>query len=101
MRYATRELDVKKQTNSQTKSQTNSQTKSQDLTFEQALAQLEEIVGKLESGDLPLDDALALYEQGQQLAAFCSARLDEAELRVQKLAASGDREPFEFDEDRG
>ena len=74
------------------------QTKTEDLAFEAAFAQLEEIVGKLEAGDLPLDDALALFEQGQKLAAHCSARLDEAELKVQKLSASGAVELFDLDE---
>lgn len=67
----------------------------QDLTFEAALAQLEEIVGKLEAGDLPLDEALALFEQGQKLAGLCGAKLDQAQLKVQQLAASGQLEPFE------
>jgi len=76
------------------------QTKTEELAFEAAFAQLEEIVGKLEAGDLALDDALALFEQGQKLAAFCSARLDEAELKVQKLSASGAVELFDLDEAR-
>jgi len=76
------------------------QTKIQDLAFEAAFAQLEEVVGKLEAGDLPLDDALALFEQGQKLAAYCSAKLDEAELKVQKLSASGATSPFDLDEAR-
>ena len=76
------------------------QSKTEEMTFEAAFAQLEEIVGKLEAGDLPLDDALALFEQGQKLAAFCGAKLDAAELRVQKLSASGALEPFELNEDR-
>jgi exodeoxyribonuclease VII small subunit len=74
------------------------QTKTEELAFEAAFAQLEEIVGKLEAGDLALDDALALFEQGQKLAAHCSARLDEAELKVQKLSASGAVELFDLDE---
>ena len=74
------------------------QTKTEELAFEAAFAQLEDIVGKLEAGDLPLDDALALFEQGQKLAAHCSARLDEAELKVQKLSASGAVELFDLDE---
>jgi exodeoxyribonuclease VII small subunit len=69
--------------------------KTEDLTFEAALAQLEEIVGKLEAGDLPLDEALALFEQGQKLAGVCGAKLDEAQLKVRQLAASGQLEPFE------
>ena len=74
------------------------QPKTEELAFEAAFAQLEEIVGKLEAGDLALDDALALFEQGQKLAAHCSARLDEAELKVQKLSASGAVELFDLDE---
>jgi exodeoxyribonuclease VII small subunit len=74
------------------------QTKIEEMTFEAAFAQLEEIVGRLEEGDLPLDDALALFEQGQKLAAYCGAKLDEAELVVQKLAASGAVEPFDLEE---
>jgi exodeoxyribonuclease VII small subunit len=74
------------------------QTKTEELAFEAAFARLEEIVGKLEAGDLALDDALALFEQGQKLAAHCSARLDEAELKVQKLSASGAVELFDPDE---
>lgn len=74
--------------------------KVEEPAFEAALAQLEEIVGKLEAGDLPLDDALALFEEGQKLATYCSAKLDEAELKVQKLAASGTVEPLELEEGR-
>ena len=76
------------------------QTKIQDLAFEAAFTQLEEIVGKLEAGDLPLDDALALFEQGQKLAAYCSAKLDEAELKVQELSPSGATGPFDLGEAR-
>jgi exodeoxyribonuclease VII small subunit len=61
-----------------------------DLTFEQAFAQLEEIVARLESGDLTLDDSLALYERGQALARRCGAMLDSAELRIQQVGDSGD-----------
>ena len=76
------------------------QIKLEELPFEAAFAQLEEVVGKLEAGDLPLDDALALFEQGQKLAAFCSTKLDEAELKVQRLSASGATGPFDPDEAR-
>ena len=56
-----------------------------DLTFEQALAQLEEAVNKLEDGDLTLAESVALFELGQQLTAFCQGQLDQAELRVRQL----------------
>jgi exodeoxyribonuclease VII small subunit len=60
------------------------------LTFEQAYAQLEEIVARLESGDLTLDESVALYERGQQLARLCEQMLDAAELRVQQITADGE-----------
>mgnify|MGYP001017243420 CR=1 FL=1 len=54
---------------------------SHDLTFEQAYERLEAIVARLESGDLSLEEAVALYEQGQVLAQQCGDLLDAAELR--------------------
>ncbi len=56
-----------------------------DLTFEQAYSQLADIVQRLESSNLPLNNALALFEQGQQLAAYCQQLLDGAELRISQL----------------
>jgi exodeoxyribonuclease VII small subunit len=58
--------------------------------FEQALAELEQIIGKLESGQLALDEALALFERGRQLTAWCGAQLDAAELKIQKLTPGQD-----------
>lgn len=56
-----------------------------ELSFEQAFEQLETIVHQLEEGGLGLEEALALYERGMALAALCSQRLDQAELRVRQL----------------
>jgi exodeoxyribonuclease VII small subunit len=56
------------------------------LTFEQAFKELEESVSKLESGELPLEESLALYERGQALAAYCGKMLDEAELKIEQVA---------------
>lgn len=56
------------------------------LTFEQAYAELEAVVRQLETSDLTLESSLALYEQGQHLAARCQALLEQAELRVQQLS---------------
>ena len=56
------------------------------LTFEAAKQELEAIVRKLEEGQLPLDEALALFERGQALAARCGTLLAEAELKVKQLA---------------
>ncbi len=61
-----------------------------DLTFEQAYAQLEEVVARLESGDLTLDESVALYERGQRLARLCGEKLDAAELRVRQISADGE-----------
>jgi exodeoxyribonuclease VII small subunit len=68
---------------------------STELTFEQAFAQLEEIVEKLESTELSLDESVALFERGQTLAAQCAKLLDAAELKVKQLMPSGDLEDFE------
>ena len=53
--------------------------------FEKALDRLEKIVGKLENGDLALEEALKLFEEGTQITRFCSTKLDEAERKVEIL----------------
>jgi exodeoxyribonuclease VII small subunit len=53
--------------------------------FEAALARLEEIVGELEKGELSLEQSLKLFEEGIKLARICSARLEEAERKVEVL----------------
>jgi len=55
-------------------------------TFEEAQAELEKIVERLEQGKAPLDEALALWERGEQLYAICRAKLDAAQGRVEELA---------------
>jgi exodeoxyribonuclease VII small subunit len=62
----------------------------ENLTFEQAFAELEETVRKLEAGGLALEESLALFERGQALAARCGAQLDEAELKIKQLTPAGD-----------
>ncbi|NLE52250.1 MAG: exodeoxyribonuclease VII small subunit [Chloroflexi bacterium] len=56
-----------------------------NLSFEEAYARLEEIVARLEAGELSLDESLALYEEGQRIAQHCGALLDAAELRVEQV----------------
>jgi exodeoxyribonuclease VII small subunit len=58
--------------------------------FEGAIAELESIVKKLEEGDLPLEQSLALYERGVQLSRFCHARLEDAERRIEILTDRGE-----------
>lgn len=60
-----------------------------ELTFEAAYAELEQIITRLESGDLPLDESVTLYERGRQLSDHCQTLLDKAELRISQLAEDG------------
>lgn len=59
------------------------------LSFEQALAALEEIVQSLEAGDVPLDQSIALYERGEKLRAACQKRLDDAQARIERIVSDG------------
>jgi exodeoxyribonuclease VII small subunit len=76
-------------------------TKTKD--FESALQRLEEIVKRLESGDLPLASALELFEEGVTLSRFCHTKLEEAERKVEILVKKSDgtmeRTPFELEEE--
>jgi len=54
-----------------------------EKTFEEALRELEEIVNRLEGGDLPLEEALQLFEEGVRLSRSCHTKLDEAQRRVE------------------
>jgi exodeoxyribonuclease VII small subunit len=65
------------------------------LTFEQAYQQLDEVVRNLEDGQLPLDEALALYQRGMALAQHCGLQLDNAELTIKELTSDGDLVPYE------
>ena len=65
-----------------------------DLSFEAAYAELETIIGQLEGGTLPLEDAVTLYERGRQLAAHCQTLLDSAELRVSQISDDGALSPL-------
>jgi exodeoxyribonuclease VII small subunit len=69
------------------------------LTFEQALKQLEEIVQKLEKGQVDLEDSIAIYERGTALKAHCEAKLRDAEARIEKIviAPSGKASAVPFD----
>ena len=71
--------------------------------FETALKKLEEVVRKLEGGELSLDDSLKAFEEGVKLAGFCSGKLNEAEKRVELLLKQKDgsfiREKFQLEEE--
>ena len=66
-------------------------------TFEENMHRLEEIVGKLEKGEAPLSDSLALFEEGTALVSACRAELDQAEQQVVKLMKGSDGVPVETD----
>jgi len=71
--------------------------KKQTISFEEALVRLEEIVRRLENGDLPLSDSLSLYEEGTALIKTCTKMLDQAEQKVVKLKKGPDRNPVELE----
>lgn len=68
----------------------------EDLTYEEALAELEQTVEMLEGEQNPLEEAIKLYERGQALVRQCGALLESAQLKVQKLAGES---ILEFEED--
>ncbi len=63
------------------------------LSFEAALKRLEEIVRKLESGDVPLDTAIDLYNEGDRLKQQCEARLAAAQARIERIQLGRDGQP--------
>ena len=72
----------------------------EEMSFEDAMAELEQVVAKLESGQAPLDQSIDLYERGAKLKERCEGRLKDAELRVSKIIAGSDgkakgSEPFD------
>jgi exodeoxyribonuclease VII small subunit len=73
-------------------------TTSSPQTYEELYTRMQQIVAQLESGELPLADAMALYEEGVKVAAACQAILDRAELRVQELLVGGADSSHSFEE---
>jgi exodeoxyribonuclease VII small subunit len=80
-------------------------TKEKEVKFETALGKLEQIVKKLEDGEITLDDSLKMFEEGVKLARFCGERLDAAERKIEVLMKSEDGKsrvaPFDPGEDDG
>ncbi|WP_380788033.1 exodeoxyribonuclease VII small subunit [Sphingomonas sp. R86521] len=69
------------------------ETPIEDLSFEDALKDLETIVGQLESGDTPLQQAIELYERGNRLRLRCAERLDAAQARIESIRLDSDGKP--------
>ena len=63
------------------------------MSFEDAIKELEKVVGQLERGDVALDESIALYERGAALKARCEAKLKEAEEKVAKITLGADGAP--------
>ncbi|ARJ69328.1 exodeoxyribonuclease VII small subunit [Paracoccus contaminans] len=63
------------------------------MSFEDAMKELESVVGKLEHGEATLDQSISLYERGARLRAHCERRLRQAEERVEKIMLSAAGEP--------
>jgi exodeoxyribonuclease VII small subunit len=60
------------------------------MSFEDALRALEDVVRKLETGEVPLEESISLYERGEALRRHCQARLDAAQARIEKIVAGPD-----------
>ena len=75
----------------------NTQTPIEELSFEQALQELETIVRNLESGQVALDDAIGAYERGAKLKQHCAHKLKEAQTRVQSITLDADGTPTATD----
>ena len=73
----------------------NASSTGSEMSFEEAFATLEEVLAKLEGGDLPLEESLALFESGSALAAQCAQRLDEAELRGRRWQPGDTTRPLD------
>ncbi|WP_126174103.1 exodeoxyribonuclease VII small subunit [Altericroceibacterium xinjiangense] len=73
-----------------------------EMSFEDALRALEDVVRKLETGEVPLEESISLYERGERLRNHCQARLDAAQARIEKIVAGPDGKatgtaPFDAD----
>ncbi|MEM5476625.1 exodeoxyribonuclease VII small subunit [Pacificibacter sp. AS14] len=64
-----------------------------ELSFEAAMAELDQVVAKLERGEVALEDSIKLYERGAELKAHCEAKLKDAEEKVEKISVGSDGKP--------
>ncbi|MCQ2528178.1 MAG: exodeoxyribonuclease VII small subunit [Saccharofermentans sp.] len=68
-----------------------------NFNYEEAMTELNSIVSKLQNGSVSLDDSLALYTRGVELAAKCDAKIKDIEQKIAMVNANGDEEPFDVD----
>lgn len=70
----------------------------EQLSFEEALRELEEIVNRLEVGDVALEESLEIYQRGAQLRAYCDRKLKDAQAKIEKVTGNGAAsEPLDVD----
>lgn len=67
----------------------------QKLTFEEAMAKLDEILSKMDKGEVPLEESMKNFEEGMKLIAHCEALLDSYERRITKLTGYGEEVPLQ------
>ena len=73
--------------------------KKEELTYEEAIKRLEDLIDKMESGDIPLTELVSKFEEGSNLLKLCREQLAEAEMKVEKLnLKTGGTDPFPLDE---
>jgi exodeoxyribonuclease VII small subunit len=76
-----------------------SDTPIKDMSFEEALKELEDIVQRLERGDAPLEESITIYQRGAALKAHCDAKLKDAQMKVEKIVldakGAAGTEPFD------
>jgi exodeoxyribonuclease VII small subunit len=79
--------------------ETESKSDKEKISFEAAMAQLEEIVGKLESGDITLDESMSLFTEGMRLSKICNTKIEEIEHKITMLVSDekGELHEVEFD----
>lgn len=64
-----------------------------EMSFEEALKALQQVVRQLEDGEVPLDQSITLYERGEKLRAHCQARLDAAQARIEAIVLDAKGQP--------
>lgn len=80
------------------------ENKAEELSFEQAMDKLETIVSKLESGDIPLEQAIDLFQEGMRLSQLCSGKLENVERKIEMLIEENGtytKKPFTAGTDEG
>ena len=74
-------------------SKANNQSDIESMSFEQAMAELDQVVAKLESGNAPLEQSIDLYTRGTQLKAHCETLLAGAQAKIEKITFNEQKEP--------